>query len=471
MTIQWMVRDGIEMFAYPLPVFGPPWTAPMEFPLYQASAALLVRAGIESVDVAGRMTHLIYFYLSAALLALVTLRVFPDRSISAVAVLLYLYSPFNVFWSRTVMIEFTAVFFALSYVWAMLGLIESRRRLVGWTVLACVAGSMGYLTKLTTMLPFDFMLAPVMLWAIQRDRATDSAMTFRRIGAMCVAVVVPLAVGLLWIRYADAVKAASPYTQHLTSEALKGWNFGSLGQRFSSEFWQRMIVRLIGEMTSIAAWIVLPFAIWAAARASGPARWIVAGSLMAVPATLLVFTNLHWVHNYYQAAFTPMLAITMAVGLVAIVRRLPRAPRSTLALLICVFLLGRTETWYQDVVSPAPSAAWIPEFAAEVARVTPADEWILAHVPHWDPSWPYYTSRRSLLYLADRMPADLVQTLRRGRFHTFVTVHRDDPLLDLWRTRELVHESNNHYVYRVDDLIVDNEESQSPPPFLDLVGR
>src|SRR6185312_10632304 len=43
LTTDWMQKDGFH-FAYPMPVFGPPWSAPMEFPLYQWFVAKLTSA-------------------------------------------------------------------------------------------------------------------------------------------------------------------------------------------------------------------------------------------------------------------------------------------------------------------------------------------------------------------------------------------------------------------------------------------
>src|SRR5262245_52526842 len=41
-TARYVVRDGFQL-AYETPVLGPPWSIPMEFPVYQASVAAVVR--------------------------------------------------------------------------------------------------------------------------------------------------------------------------------------------------------------------------------------------------------------------------------------------------------------------------------------------------------------------------------------------------------------------------------------------
>src|SRR4030042_2910398 len=36
LTSLWFQKEGIDLFHYQTPVFGPPWQVPLEFPLYQA---------------------------------------------------------------------------------------------------------------------------------------------------------------------------------------------------------------------------------------------------------------------------------------------------------------------------------------------------------------------------------------------------------------------------------------------------
>src|SRR5262245_29641268 len=67
-TVWTFVEDGISLWNYQTPVFGAPWRTPFEFPLYQASAALLVKAGIQNIDAACRLANIFYFYASASVL-------------------------------------------------------------------------------------------------------------------------------------------------------------------------------------------------------------------------------------------------------------------------------------------------------------------------------------------------------------------------------------------------------------------
>ena len=73
----WMIRDGYH-FDYLTPLFGPPWSIPMEFPVYQACVAALSGTTGLPLEQAGRLASILFFAatLPAAydLLALAGLR-------------------------------------------------------------------------------------------------------------------------------------------------------------------------------------------------------------------------------------------------------------------------------------------------------------------------------------------------------------------------------------------------------------
>src|SRR5215211_4138417 len=69
-TVYWFVREGIDILNYQTPFYGPPWQIPIEFPLFQAVAAIIFKAGLGNLDFACRLTALLCFYLSAFFLHL-----------------------------------------------------------------------------------------------------------------------------------------------------------------------------------------------------------------------------------------------------------------------------------------------------------------------------------------------------------------------------------------------------------------
>ena len=62
LTAYWLQQDGFQP-AYPLPIFGPPWSVPFEFPLYQWIVALLANATGLSLLSAARLVGIGFFLL------------------------------------------------------------------------------------------------------------------------------------------------------------------------------------------------------------------------------------------------------------------------------------------------------------------------------------------------------------------------------------------------------------------------
>lgn len=100
-------RRGINLLHTPLPVFGSHSDVPMEFPLVQAAAAVLIRIGI-GPDSAMRITGLAGFQAVAILLVMLVFR-WHGRLAAAVVLALYEFSPHGLAWGAAALIDFPAV--------------------------------------------------------------------------------------------------------------------------------------------------------------------------------------------------------------------------------------------------------------------------------------------------------------------------------------------------------------------------
>src|SRR4029453_473107 len=119
-TVWCFLREGVSWLHPQLPVYGPPWQGPFEFPLFQGAAGLGARVTPLDLAPACRLTNLLYFYASALVLFLLCRKVSGKNGAATAVLLVYLWSPFTLLWSRASMIEFAAVTFALAYVYAVL---------------------------------------------------------------------------------------------------------------------------------------------------------------------------------------------------------------------------------------------------------------------------------------------------------------------------------------------------------------
>ena len=100
-TVWYYLQDGIDLMHPKVPSLGPPWVFIMEFPIFQATATFLIRLTRIDVDAGCRLTNIIYFYLSAGMLYLLSRRFSTRRSTAVCVLMFYLWSPFSIVWSRT----------------------------------------------------------------------------------------------------------------------------------------------------------------------------------------------------------------------------------------------------------------------------------------------------------------------------------------------------------------------------------
>ena len=114
----WIKEAGFHL-NYETPLFGPPWSIPMEFPLYQwlvASTSSILGSGLES---SARGVSLFFFFATLpavyGLCGLINLA--PSRRFLVLGVILT--SPTYLFWARTFMIETTALCLATWFLYAL----------------------------------------------------------------------------------------------------------------------------------------------------------------------------------------------------------------------------------------------------------------------------------------------------------------------------------------------------------------
>ena len=264
-------EEGIDLLHPTLPVLGAPWEVPFEFPAFQAVASLVMDVGVPE-DTALRLTGLVSFLLAGGLLWLLVARQVGWLG-ATVALGIFLFSTLGIAWGRAALIEYTALAASLGY--ALSGLRWRDRASGPWFALALALGCLAMMVKITTAL---FWVVPFVVLAVSRDDDRQTRTSW--IGAALLSVI-PLAAGLAWTRWADAIKAASDATAWLTSSALTSWNTGTMTQRLeSTDAWAAVASSTI----FLAGGIALLFLAWPAIRlirppATDPIFWaLVAGT-------------------------------------------------------------------------------------------------------------------------------------------------------------------------------------------------
>lgn len=449
-TVRTFVDEGIDLLHYQTPVFGPPWEVPFEFPIFQATAALLARSA-DDVERACRLANLLYFTLAAPFLFLLT-RQFVRRPAVAVCVTAaYLCHPYNVFWSRTAMIDYCSVFFALGYLYFFARHLTGRG---GWgaLLLAVLFGTLGALTKVTTM---PVAAVPV-LWLAGRRLAEHaraagrpwSGPAARTALALAAGALIPLAAAQLWVAHTDRVKAATPAAAPMTSGRLTAWVYGPLSQRATPATWGRIAWRLDYPYLMAAGLL------WAAARLRRPERGFVLSMILGAVLTVAVFFNLHYIHSYYQMACTPAVAVASGLGLYVVAFRIVRRPALQWGLL-GVLLVPMVARGHYTLTHPTKVQYDPAAVGAYLRSVTEPGEWVVIEGADWNPDVLFHARRKGLMWVprfyTDAERAAVLEGLGRGNYTTLLS--RDGPptLLDRWKRHREVGTVEGFRVYKVGD--------------------
>ncbi len=395
LTTAFVAREQNYDLAYPTPLFGPPWSIPMEFPLYQWAAAWLSTHSDWSVVESARAVNLACFYLALPGLLLLLREVRPqDVAGRWLALVCILCSPVYVFYTRSVLIESMALMFCVWFLWTFVRM--CRHRSWAWAVIASVLGALAALVKVTTFMAWcGFAAIGGVLWSWRQWRQHGWSGWGRSVGLGAVAASLPGIASLWWVRTADAIKATSPGGSWLQSDNLRDFNLGTWSDRTTGSTWTQAASFAFQAVTP--AWAAVAILIgatwlWLRRRDSGP--WTALGWFIAVP---FLFPILYSYHDYYFYANAVAL-LTAAGLLIAALQRLPGkaslvAPFVLLAL-CAAQLHGYFKTYrdLQTVISPGGSM-----ITAMVREKLPQDSVIVVMGDDWSAAIPFYADRRAFM--------------------------------------------------------------------------
>ena len=394
--------DGWSL-AYPLPLFGPPWSAPMEFPIYEYLTAGVGRLSGGEVEPSGRFVSLVFFYVSlpAFFMLLGGFELPSHRRWLFLAAILM--SPVYLYYSRTVMIESTALCAAAWFLLAYVRTIDSGKR--RWLVAAILLGVVAALAKITTLIVF---LAVAAIYSAHRLRGLFATPKALRAGVALfvtralLATIPAVVVGSAWVRYSDGIKGSNPLSVFLTSGPMTAFNFGTLGQRFSLVFWQQIFRHIsVSVLPEFALAVLVIFGVmWAHGRRGGIAL-LLAGFFCGP----LIFANLYFVHDYYiyTTGVFLLAALALAWSRLLDVEGISQLGK-WLVIVLCLSCeaYGFTQTYFR-LQGPRPAP---PALAHALTAITAPADVVVIYGFEWNPILPYYAHRRAImvsnLYAKDR---------------------------------------------------------------------
>jgi hypothetical protein len=381
-TTRILARTGFDVFHPRVSVFGPRATLVYELPWFQTIAALLTKIGVPLI-VALRGTSMVFSVLTALGVAGLTRRLAGERA-AVWAAVLYLFNPMTFAWGRTSLIESFTTAVAVAWVlgaWRVRTLLNSGETVSHstWFRFATLPMGLGIVTatsKFTTALPWAIVVLAVLFQPRLRTAFTSA-----------VAVGVPMISGVIWTAWADHLKNQSVLSQMESSTVTRRQLFRPLSERASIDAWGILGVRslmFVGVVGLI--WLTTG----AVSMLMRPQR-LVNTAVLLVPFTApFIFFGLYQVHDYYQMAIIPALAVVLGIGAHEVHEKFSRNPVALVGLLsahiVGFFLVGGV-TFVQTQL---PSG-YAPK--SELAATTYASEQVLGVGQGWNPQ-PFFEADR-----------------------------------------------------------------------------
>ncbi len=310
LTVREWLENGVIVFDYITPVFGPGTCITFEFPIYQLSCYFLYKClpFLPSLDMACILANLGWFFLSAYMLYRILLKLFPEKcEIAFYGLAVYMISPYTIYWSHTCMIDYCSVFFSLAY--ANFFVEWLRERVWKSYLLLLLFGSFAYLSKVTTVVAVVPFITFFILKYLCKEKDTIKAVLklliqdYKWFFALLVAIFIPLGTGVTWSHYSDLTKIASGYVG-FTSNALVTWNFGTFQQRVDPECWFNIFYNIFKYILPYAWGLILIFFIAVKYKILNIRYWLL---VICAFLPIIVFFNLYYRHDYYFIAVSPFI--------------------------------------------------------------------------------------------------------------------------------------------------------------------
>ncbi len=404
------ILKGGPLLRYETPVLGPPWSIPFEFPFYQWVVAFT--SWISGWDIApvGRIVSQAFFYASLPFFWVCVSELGLSILARWIFLSLLLSSPSYLFWSRTVMIESTALFFSAAYLAFALRYLRKR----GWANagLTAVFGALAGAIKATTWIGFllaVFLATLVQIWQ-KRDRLKNIGTWLREwVPAGMILAFIPLLATVQWTSFADQVKIKNPLANgFINSRALRLWNFGTSAQRRSLDIWIHRVPSMFWEAMGTYWYVFVALGCTSLFLIRDRKdRVLAAGSLICFFGVYLIFTNLHIVHNYYQYANVVFFIAAFVFCINAALKDGRIWLRTSVVVLTSFLVVWSGHASFQKTYLPMQmeESNWVGldyQMIQFVREHTHPDEVLLMYGCDWSSELPYYMGRRAIMDNFDR---------------------------------------------------------------------
>jgi hypothetical protein len=396
LTAYWIRQDGFH-FAYPTPIFGPPWSVPLEFPLYQWLVANLSDVSAISLVSSGRIVSIVFFIAALPAIYGLASLVETDSRRRLLVPAAVLTAPICLFYSRTFMIESCAAALSVWFLWAYI--LSLQRASWRWTTMTVALGTLAALVKVTTFALFGIPAAIyAIIYVLRRPRVGSSKLLplgpIRLTSTVALPAIIPFIATLSWISFSDGIKGANPFAASFVSNKLTAWNFGTATQRLDFDCWLNVGHQFAYGAISIWTLVLLCSGFFIIDRHYRRSSMLCASGFLLGP---LIFTNLYAIHEYYYypSAFFAAAAAGIVLSGVAASKRIGMPVK---LLFVATFLVLQGISFYRGYASSLMTPPSPPPRLIDIIReAVPADEVVVVFGWDWNSLIPYYSQRRAIL--------------------------------------------------------------------------
>jgi hypothetical protein len=289
-----------SVWDYRSPYDGKLWNFVHEFPLYQWLVSLPMRLGLP-FEISARITTIIFFFIGFFFFLRLVERLTDERTVPWAA-LAYLASPFCIVYSRTCLVDFTALAFLLaSFDFAFRALETKRKDFYMAVVVAGVLGGLAAVIKTNLWFsPILFFTLFVLIKTARKEIPLQKGLW------VAGQALFQLVVAVAWIRWTISVRGQSGVVLGADTQA---WILGPLEMRFHWHSWNVLLTTWVRSVWN--DWMIVPALLAFLSPYRNVAFIFLGITLFSVLATF----NVHVVHDYYFIGEVPYLFAIVGMGL------------------------------------------------------------------------------------------------------------------------------------------------------------
>jgi hypothetical protein len=275
--------------------------------------------------------------------------------------------------------------------------IENNKKYLHFS-LTILAGVLAALVKVTTLMPIIIFLFIIIIWQWYQEKGYtfNVKLNLKYIFYGLTVFLIPVIAIKVWTDFADHLKSLNEYAYSFTSSTnLGSWNFGTMEQKTSFDTWKN-IFQMSQVSNSIYYFSIIGLSLWAVYSKFKYYKPILACLFLYISAPL-IFTNLHFIHDYYT--FSNSIFLCGAVGFISLSLMENnfagfKISGVLFSIAVLYFFVGRYKEGYYKVQTSHPN--YVINTCNLVKQNTNPDDVIMVYGNDWGSEYAYYSERKTI---------------------------------------------------------------------------